>query len=51
MLLANYEIQHVVGEIDEEIYRREISLLSNTLEATKDRIGRNKTSHQPNFST
>jgi len=27
-LLANYEIQHVVGEIDDDIYQREISLLT-----------------------
>ena len=43
-LLANYEIQHVVGEIDEEIYGREINLLSNTLRNNKKRIRRNKTS-------
>jgi hypothetical protein len=34
-LLANYEIQHVVGEIDEEIYSREINLLSTGLESAK----------------
>jgi hypothetical protein len=34
-LLANYEIQHVVGEIDEEIYHREINLLSTGLESAK----------------
>ncbi|MCL2359712.1 CdvA-like protein, partial [Candidatus Bathycorpusculum sp.] len=39
MLLANYEIQHVVGEIDEEIYAREITLLSTTLETTKNELG------------
>ena len=39
MLLANYEIQHVVGEIDEEIYAREINLLSITLETTKNELG------------
>ena len=38
-LLANYEIQHVVGEIDEESYGREISLLSNTLETTRNELG------------
>ena len=31
MLLTNYEIQHVAGEIDEEIYQLEINLLSNGL--------------------
>jgi hypothetical protein len=35
MLLANYEIQHVVGEIDEEIYQHEIALLSTGLETAK----------------
>ena len=34
-LLANYEIQHVVGEIDEEFYQREINLLSTGLESAK----------------
>ncbi len=34
-LLANYEIQHVVGEIDEEIYEREINLLSTALESAR----------------
>ena len=32
-LLANYEIQHVVGEIEEEAYQREINLLSTGLES------------------
>ncbi|MEM4243780.1 MAG: CdvA-like protein [Candidatus Bathyarchaeia archaeon] len=34
-LLANYEIQHVIGEIDEESYQREITLLSTGLETAK----------------
>ena len=34
-LLANYEIQHVVGEIDEESYQREMTLLSTGLETAK----------------
>jgi len=34
-LLANYEIQHVVGEIDEEFYQREINLLSTGLESAR----------------
>jgi hypothetical protein len=39
MLLANYEIQHVVGEIDEEIYQREVNLLANGLETAKHELG------------
>jgi len=39
MLLANYEIQHVVGEIDEEIYQREINLLATGLETAKHELG------------
>ena len=34
-LLANYEIEHVVGEIEEEVYQREINLLSTGLESAK----------------
>ena len=34
-LLANYEIQHVVGEIEEEVYQREMNLLSTGLESAK----------------
>jgi len=37
-LLANYEIQHVVGEIDEEFYQREITLLSTGLENAKHEL-------------
>jgi polyhydroxyalkanoate synthesis regulator phasin len=37
-LLANYEIQHVVGEIDEEIYKLEINLLATSLETTKNEL-------------
>ena len=37
-LLANYEIQHVVGEIDEEIYQQEISLLTTGLETTRNEL-------------
>ena len=37
-LLANYEIQHVVGEIEEDIYQREISLLTTGLETTKNEL-------------
>ncbi|MCX8153710.1 MAG: CdvA-like protein [Candidatus Bathyarchaeota archaeon] len=35
MLLANHELQHVIGEIDEESYRREITLLTTGLENAK----------------
>lgn len=35
MLLANFEIQHVAGEIDEEVYQREINLLSTGLETAR----------------
>jgi polyhydroxyalkanoate synthesis regulator phasin len=38
MLLANYEIQHVVGEIDEESYAREINLLTTTLQTTRNEL-------------
>lgn len=38
MLLANYEIQHVVGEIDEDIYNREINLLTTSLETTRNEL-------------
>jgi hypothetical protein len=37
-LLANYEIQHVVGEIDEEMYQREITLLSTGLESARNEL-------------
>jgi hypothetical protein len=37
-LLANYEIQHVAGEIDDEIYQREINLLTTGLETTKNEL-------------
>jgi hypothetical protein len=35
ILLANYEIQHVAGEIDENTYNLEINLLANGLETAK----------------
>jgi hypothetical protein len=35
ILLANYEIQHVAGEIDENTYTLEINLLTNGLETAK----------------
>jgi hypothetical protein len=37
-LFANYEIQHVVGEIDEEIYQREVNLLATGLETAKHEL-------------
>ncbi len=37
-LLANYKIQHVVGEIDEEMYQREITLLSTGLESARNEL-------------
>ena len=37
-LLANYEIQHVAGEIDEEIYQREINLLTTGIETTRNEL-------------
>ena len=42
-LLANYEIQHVAGEIDDDIYQREINLLSTGLETTKNELETIKT--------
>ncbi len=38
ILLANYEIQHVAGEIDEATYTLEINLLSNGLETAKHEL-------------
>jgi hypothetical protein len=35
ILLANYEIQHVTGEIDDETYQREINVLSMGLETSR----------------
>jgi len=37
-LLANYEIQHVVGEIEEETYQREILLLTTGLDTAKNEL-------------
>ena len=37
-LLANYEIQHVVGEIEDDVYQREIVLLSNGLDSAKHEL-------------
>jgi hypothetical protein len=38
VLLANFEIQHVTGEIDEQIYQRETDLLSMGLETTRQEL-------------
>ena len=38
MLLANYEIQHVTDEIDEETYQRENELLTVSLETTRHEL-------------
>ena len=37
-LLANFEIQHVSGEVEEETYQREISLLSTGLETARQEL-------------
>jgi len=38
MLFANFEIQHVTGEVDEEVYQREITPLSMGLETAKQEL-------------
>jgi hypothetical protein len=38
MLLTNYEIQHVTGEIDEATYNQEINLFNNGLETAKHEL-------------
>ena len=38
MLFANFEIQHVAGEVDDEAYQREIGLLSTGLEAARHEL-------------
>lgn len=38
MLLANFEIQHVTGEIDEEVYQHEINILSVGIETAKHEL-------------
>jgi len=38
MLYAKFEIQHVTGEIEEEIYQRETSLLSTGLETARQEL-------------
>ena len=38
ILLANFEIQHVTGEVDEEVYQREIGVLSVGLETARHEL-------------
>jgi hypothetical protein len=38
MLLANFEIQHVTGEVDEEVYQSEIGILSMGIETAKQEL-------------
>lgn len=38
VLLANFEIQHVTGEVDEQIYQRETDLLSMGLDTTRQEL-------------
>jgi len=38
MLLANSEIRHVTGDVDEEVYQRESSLLSTGLETARHEL-------------
>jgi len=38
MFFANFEIQHVTGEVDEEVYQREINLLSMGLETARHEL-------------
>jgi hypothetical protein len=38
MLLANFEIQHVTGEVDEEAYQREINILSMGIDTAKQEL-------------
>lgn len=39
ILLANFEIQHVVGEVDDETYNRQTDILSAGLETAKKELG------------
>jgi hypothetical protein len=38
ILLANFEIQHVTGEVDEEVYQRDTGLLSMGLETARGEL-------------
>jgi hypothetical protein len=37
-LLANFEIQHVTGEVNEDVYQREVNVLSMGLETTRKEL-------------
>lgn len=38
MLLANFEIQHVTGEVDDDVYERQVDLLSVGLENARQEL-------------
>jgi len=38
MLLANFEIQHVTGEVEEEVYQHEMDILSMGIETAKQEL-------------
>ena len=38
MLLANFEIQHVTGEVEEEVYQHEMDILSMGIESAKHEL-------------
>lgn len=38
MLLANFEIQHVTGEVDDEVYERQVDLLSVGLDSARQEL-------------
>jgi chromosome segregation ATPase len=38
MLLANFEIQHVTGEVEEEVYQHEMGILSMGIESAKHEL-------------
>jgi len=40
ILLANFELQHVTGEIEEDVYQRQIAVLSVGLESAKQELER-----------
>jgi hypothetical protein len=40
MLLANFEIQHVTGEVDEEVYQSEMGVLSIGIETARQELDR-----------
>lgn len=38
MLLANFEIQHVTGEVDDDVYQRQVDLLSIGLDSSRKEL-------------